>query len=557
MRLAALSRLPNVRTLRLTIAVVAVVLVVAVIGIVIAVRSSGSKPSAAPSTRPSLSIGPTDTGAVHGVVYRDSNGDGVRDPGEPGVAGIRIRDKKGDLSTLTAADGSYSFATVPDKGFLQLETGWFRSQCPPVDQPTAMSCPADSAAGDGYAVNNQFIQYALTGVDPTSPVDVGLVPDWPGSSAAAMVEPAPVNGTIPANAVDVAARLSWASGDCAGDDYAICTTGSRFSMAAQVYNQGTTALTGIRGRVYVPPGDCATGVTLLPYTVPAGLGAMTVTPSRLTCDTRYVDVSFAGSLVPAAGVRVSVAGETRSGPGTPGCRPEDIDTSLCPIDEPQSRGWLFGISHIDQTGDPDSTFCAAGDMTTCPIGLHDKRRAPDEIDPAGHTVNAALGGTTAYDLHAHVRALGPGGAGPTTATAGADVTLRAWVTNRVASGATNASPEHVLVKVYLPAGVTIVGVPPRHRLLGCDQGVRSANATVITCDLGGPVAPTLSSPAIDVTVTVPATWAPTTPFRAVVCAVPPAGDTEAGPAATSCGASTDVDGTSSNNDADHAWTISP
>ena len=103
-------------------------------------------------------------------------------------------------------------------------------------------------------------------------------------------------------------------------------------------------------------------------------------------------------------------------PARPAAIVKKINKKLCPSDEPQGRGWLFGVSHIDQSGDPDSTFCAAGDMTTCPIGLHDKRRAPDEIDPAGHNVDSSLGGSTAYDLRAHAEMLG------------AD-TVRAWASN--------------------------------------------------------------------------------------------------------------------------------
>lgn len=56
------------------------------------------------------------TGALSGVVYADSNNNGIRDAGEIGIAGTTIhltgQDVSGNavnLSTVTAADGSYSF----------------------------------------------------------------------------------------------------------------------------------------------------------------------------------------------------------------------------------------------------------------------------------------------------------------------------------------------------------------------------------------------------------------------------------------------------------------
>lgn len=504
------------------------------VALVAGCTSSGPAPilggSGSPTSTPTAAASSPDVAPANGVsgyVYYDRNDNGVRDPGEPGIAGIRVRDKKGDASTLTGPDGFYSFATVPQSPFLQVETGWFRSQCPPDDNPTAMNCPSGTGTDNKFKVNNQFIQYDLNG-SPASNVDVGLLPGWPGGGEAL---PAVSGGAVPANAVDVAARLSWESG-CADGDYAVCGKGSAFTMSAQVFNQGTTPLTGIRARVYVPPGDCATGVSLVDYTVPTGLGAATVTPASPTCSDRYLDISLAGTLVPAGGVRLDVGGRTESGPGTPGCTMTNPDPDLCPTSEPQSRGWLFGISHIDQTGDPDSTFCAAGDMTQCPIGLHDKRRAPDEIDPAGHTVDAALGGPDTYTLHPHVVALG----GAATASAGSPVSLRAWVSNQVAGGVTNASPSGVRIEVWLPAGSVVDSVPAPHKLIQCDKGKASGAGLLLTCTLGAPVAAYISSYAMDVTVTVPPGWSAATPFTAVACVRAPRGGpyVETGPTGDPC-----------------------
>jgi hypothetical protein len=460
--------------------------------------------------------------AVRGYVFYDENDNGVRDAGEPGVPGIAVHDKTGRSTTLTGPDGGYVLRSLPTSGYLQVETGWFRSQCPPASSPTATSCPRGPGADNDYEGDNQFLRHPLTATSESN-VDVGLVPDWPGRS---MTIPPPADGVVPSNPVDVAARLSWASGTCVSSTYEICRAGNTFALAGQIFNQGTTALSGIRARIYVPPGDCASGASLIADTIPDGLGPLTVTPAVPTCATRYLSLSLGGTLVAGAGVRILISGKTAAGPGTPGCNPKEIDKSRCPVLEPLGRGWLLGVSHIDQTGDPDSTFCAAGDMTQCPIGLHDKRRAPDELDPVGHNVDSTLGGTSAYDLQAHVEMLDPD-------------TVRAFVSNP----APNVSPPNSQVKVWLPAGTTVATVPAKHALITCDGGKVAGSAIVVTCTLRGPIAPTLSSPAIDLTLG-------STPSRAVTCVLPPAGArAETVPAGASCGPATEATSTATDNDA--------
>ncbi len=230
--------------------------------------------------------------AVRGYVFYDRNDSGVRDPGEPGLAGLRIDTGSVAHTTLTGTDGGYAFTSLPKSGYLQVETGWLRSQCPPAANPTTNSCKVGPGADNDFTVNNQFVRYVLTSKS-VSNINVGLVPDWPGRS---MTIPPPVAGVVPANEVDVAARLSWTSGTCVGGSLQICRAGDTFAMDGQLFNQGTSPLTGVRARVYVPPGDCATGAAVLAYTVPSGLGDLTVSPAAPDCSTRYLDLSFAGSL---------------------------------------------------------------------------------------------------------------------------------------------------------------------------------------------------------------------------------------------------------------------
>lgn len=56
------------------------------------------------------------SGSISGLVYDDLNGNRGRDPGEPGVAGVRVqlfRDRAMHDEQLTAGDGTYSFVGLP------------------------------------------------------------------------------------------------------------------------------------------------------------------------------------------------------------------------------------------------------------------------------------------------------------------------------------------------------------------------------------------------------------------------------------------------------------
>ena len=60
---------------------------------------------------------------------------------------------------------------------------------------------------------------------------------------------------MPANSVDVAARLSWISSTCSDGRYAVCRPGDTYTVSAQLQNQGTTALTGVKAVLALPQGD--------------------------------------------------------------------------------------------------------------------------------------------------------------------------------------------------------------------------------------------------------------------------------------------------------------
>lgn len=343
---------------------------------------------------------------VSGVVFRDLDNDGVQDVGEPGVVGIRVHRNSGagTPTTVTGPDGRYSLSGLPagGSGALAVETGWLRSQC------AALTCAAGPGSDNDYQTDNQFIHFPLSkATQDMSGVNVGVLPDWPGNSAGA---PALQAGQVPANSVDVAARLSWATSTCGDGKYLICRPGDTYTVSAQLHNQGTTAITGLRAALALPAGDHfatanPTRDVLLnaPATSP-GITGLSAGP--VDAESR-IPMSFTGTLVPGGLVRVSAKVIVGGTLGTPGCvrgRP----TTLCPSGEPQGAPLMLGVTHIDQVGDPDSfgPGCdAAADVRQCATGVHDKQVEPDEVDPVGHNVDASLGTNATYNLRSRVDSL--------------------------------------------------------------------------------------------------------------------------------------------------------
>src|SRR5690606_18897785 len=59
-----------------------------------------------------VTMSPPSTGAIEGVVFDDLNGNGVKDVGESGIAGVTVSRSSGP-DTTTAGDGTYRFGDVP------------------------------------------------------------------------------------------------------------------------------------------------------------------------------------------------------------------------------------------------------------------------------------------------------------------------------------------------------------------------------------------------------------------------------------------------------------
>lgn len=491
--------------------------------------------------------------SVSGYVFRDLDNDGVRDAGEPGVPGVRVHRSTGAQtpSTTTDEDGHYALTALPtaSSGYLLVESGWFRSQC------AKLTCAAGPGPDNDYSTGNQFIRYPLAQLkSSTTDLNVGLLPDWPGSGAA---PPLPVAGSVPANAVDVASRLSWASSTCPGGKYKICRAGDTYTVTNQVMNQGTTALTGIRAVLDLPAGDrLATGDPTRNVTLTTAASSPTITGisvGDVDPVTQSVTISLQGSLPPGGEVKIRAKGTVVAGPGTPGCL-VGAPTSACPTAEPQGAPLTFAVTSVDQPGDPDSfgPDCPVGAaITTCATGIHDKRVEPDQIDPVGHNVNAALGADASYDLTAELVALPPAGSGPVAP--GSTLVLRAVALN---TGPATGLPRWKLTLV-LPTS-THPSLPVNHALRSCTKGTTSAGYPTVTCTGKGPLSPGAASFAMDVPLTVPGTATSAAPFEAIVY-VEPLGSQgpEIAPGGTRpTSPSLDAQQTVTNNDASVALVVS-
>lgn len=107
-------------------------------------------------------------GTARGNVYEDRNGNGRREPGEPGLAGVLVR--RGNESVVTDRAGRYRFLTRADEP-ARLDEG---------SLPFGLIAPFDSSRSLDLAVL------------PTSPVTVRLVPSGDGGQAL----PIPPGGSL-------------------------------------------------------------------------------------------------------------------------------------------------------------------------------------------------------------------------------------------------------------------------------------------------------------------------------------------------------------------------
>ena len=113
------------------------------------------------------------TGTITGTKFLDTNGNGVRDAGEPGLAGITITRTAGlndpadaNLSVVTDAEGNFTFANVPFGNFTLRETvpTGFTQTAPAA--PGTISAPINFAnrTSSGNLFGNRALSGTISGV---------------------------------------------------------------------------------------------------------------------------------------------------------------------------------------------------------------------------------------------------------------------------------------------------------------------------------------------------------------------------------------------------------
>ncbi|HEY66263.1 MAG TPA: hypothetical protein G4O02_17060 [Caldilineae bacterium] len=108
-------------------------------------------PTATPTPTPTATPIP---GSISGTVWFDRNGDGVRDPGEPGLVDVTIRLFAGNTqiaSTTTLGDGSYQFPSLPPGTYRVQEQNppWLRFSSTPDEVLVVLSARQDVTVNFG------------------------------------------------------------------------------------------------------------------------------------------------------------------------------------------------------------------------------------------------------------------------------------------------------------------------------------------------------------------------------------------------------------------------
>src|SRR5215471_7102744 len=101
------------------------------------------------------------TGSISGTKFNDLNGNGVRDPGEPGLAGVtmQLRNSSGQVtSQTTTASGDFSFAQLPAGTYVVSEVvpPGFKQTAPPAPGTASVTLAAGQNV-TGILFGNQTI----------------------------------------------------------------------------------------------------------------------------------------------------------------------------------------------------------------------------------------------------------------------------------------------------------------------------------------------------------------------------------------------------------------
>lgn len=358
---------------------------------------------------------------VQGYIYRDLNNDGVRDVSEPAVPGVVLR--SGNRATITDADGHYEFTNVASAIKIRADAGWFRSQCtasysgPSHGSAYTVLCP-DPGSGAGidqdFSVDNQLLTSMAA---PGETSSLGLTPDWVGVGYTGFsTDPVAATTLDPALRLSPGYRMPGAATDCV--NY-VCRPGETQWVLAQWLNQGTSALSKVRGIISAPVGSLVTQIT--PYLghqkssgqSVTGLSAFDITNSTalgigsqgwLSQPSARVRVSLRGKLLPgsaylmAVGYRMNVDAPFSDGnnDGVPDCSADTGQANpgqTCTLATDFSPGSYVAwgaVTHIAHGSDEDAILCPHVPKRCLALGVHDKTKPGDSNDAGAWKVDSVF-----------------------------------------------------------------------------------------------------------------------------------------------------------------------
>lgn len=272
---------------------------------------------ATPTTRAAGAAVPT-TGTISGTVWHDLDADGVRDPGEPGVPHVTIAWLGRSPRVVTGADGRWTLTLPAGRATLTALTGWLPSAC-----PGDLSCAAGRTTNQRFAVRNQYVEATVdvTAGGALAGLDLGLEPDRgdPVGSPTSL-HSGNDRGDGPAHSHDLAARNSVIGGYPGCTDPARtrrCPIGTKLGQLGQLYNQGTSWVTGIRFVLTVPPGTVLRSEPTIDAATPGATPTRTGRTGRTADGSTWIEYHLGRSLPPASAVWMRSTLEIVSGPSSP------------------------------------------------------------------------------------------------------------------------------------------------------------------------------------------------------------------------------------------------
>jgi hypothetical protein len=253
------------------------------------------------------------TGTVTGTAYTDANGDGADDSGDSPRAGATVYlDANGDgkldageVTTTTAADGTYSFAGLAPGTYT-------------VRQVVPLGSKVTEPIGNGYPLT------VSAGVTTTG-VDFGIDPLPAGPLTTAVTTAAPTTGLAGTSRGTLKVRVT----DGSSAAFAGAVTFSVYPSLTGVVTGDDVAAATVTKTVRLKPGKST--VVPVPYTLPVGLaaGSYELVAAASTGSTTGPAVGVASGttavtaatadltptiVAPAAGLKVAKAGKRMTVP---------------------------------------------------------------------------------------------------------------------------------------------------------------------------------------------------------------------------------------------------